>query len=57
MVEAACGSAQDFGGGNLGYLGQPELEALPTALQPLVKHLCLHGLAPPGAVKRRLHFQ
>ena len=34
-------SVQDFGGGNLGFLGREELEALPKALQPLLRHLCL----------------
>ena len=32
-------SVQDFGGGNLGFLGKPELESLPAELQPLLRHL------------------
>eukprot|EP01048_Picozoa_sp_COSAG05_P019067 COSAG05_NODE_2909_length_2518_cov_1.867301_3_plen_122_part_00 len=33
-------SVQDFGGGNLGFLGRQELDALPAPLQPLLQHLC-----------------
>ena len=33
-------SVQDFGGGNLGYLGIEEYEALPEDAKPLLRHLC-----------------
>jgi len=33
-------SVQDFGGGHVGYMSLEEWEALPLALQPLVRHLC-----------------